>query len=122
MPQGKTLDTETVSLENLRRRGGVRDFFDDDLVVYKHIEDLSAQLNELLNLGRPYDVEGFIPVDLAREHEDSGKTRDVVRMGVGDEDARNFLPPEVETAQGNLGSLAAIEEKELAFPAEQNRC
>ena len=51
-----------------------------------------------------------------------GQARHVVGVRVRDEDARDLLPAEVQPAQADLRALPAVEEEQLPFPAQEDRC
>ncbi|HAP55983.1 MAG TPA: hypothetical protein DCQ16_08890, partial [Spirochaetaceae bacterium] len=69
----------------LPERSRLGEFLNDDFVIDIHIQGTSRLLHELGDLRRPEDVEGFFPIDLAREHEDSRKPRHMVGVHMGNE-------------------------------------
>jgi hypothetical protein len=92
-----------------------------DFVVDVHVQGPPHGIDELTDPGRAIDVQRFAAVHLGGEHEDPRESRHVIRMGVGNEDAGDLLPAEVQAAKPYLGALAAVEKEQLPFPAHENR-
>ena len=92
-----------------------------DFVVDVHVERPSHGLDEIPDFRRSVDIQRLIPVHLGGEHQDAGKAGHVVCMRVGNEDARDFLPPQVQPPQADLRAFPAVEEEQLPFPPHENR-
>jgi hypothetical protein len=65
VPQGKRTNGKIVLLP---QHTGLIDFFDDDLIIYVHIERSSALLDIFSDFWRAKNVERLVAVHLAIQH------------------------------------------------------